>query len=115
MWKQVDSPETYIEGGCSFCKLAKEDCNICKLPKYFCEKENGNLKRDTLISRIRSIRKFLLDFESGEISYRFHTGKVFLYYIFFQDYLELIKRGVKDMMYFGKVRKKTIKRILEVL
>jgi Zn-finger protein len=108
MWSKVYSPESYIEGGCSFCKTANEDCNICLLPKYFCEKEDGKLKTDTLISNIRYIRDYVIN-SSSHAPYRMAAR------IRFDHFLTAIKRGIKDMMYYGKVRKKTVSMVRSLI
>jgi len=112
MWGNVSCPKDYIEGGCSFCKLAKENCSICLLPKYFCEKEDDKLKTNTLISNIRYARDYLIR-ESRKLSRA--GGYRFLMHQRFYHYLELIKQGLKDMSIYGKVRKKTEKQIKQIL
>jgi len=112
MWDNVTTPQNYVEGGCSFCKLVKENCSVCLLPKYFCEKEDGKLKKNTLISKIRYAREYLLE---AHIKMLGNTDKRFLSWMIFNNCLKLIKRGVRDMMIYGKVRKKTEKKILKFL
>ena len=109
MWSKVTIPENYIEGGCSFCKKAEEKCEDCLLPKYFCEKRDGKLINETLISRIRYIREYILN--SNDLL----TGFPMAARIEFDRILTVLKRAIKDMMYYGKVRKKTVSRIRSLL
>jgi hypothetical protein len=88
MWSKVTSPETYIEGGCSFCKLVENDCERCLLPDYCCKKENGKLKKNTLISKIRYARD-----NDDEIG--------------FVLYLSLIKTMLHDLLIHEYIQKDT--------
>lgn len=109
MWSKVTIPENYIEGGCSFCRKAEENCDVCLLPKYFCEKSDGILKKETLISRIRYIRAYILN--SNDLLTTFPMSAR----IEFDRILTVLKRAIKDMMYYGKVRKKTESKIRSLL
>jgi len=111
MWNHTTTPQNYVSGGCSFCKIAEGVCKNCLLPYYFCDKVDGKLLPNTIISVIREARDFLL----RPIHRGSKTFAIYYKLLVFNACLILIKRGIKDLRWFGKVRKKTEKRILDFI